>query len=94
MRAPTRLSSAASDRRSREELVERLADAHLQLAERDAEIRRLVERDGEIAALRGEVERLREDLHHVSMQLEAIRETRAWRTVTLYWRVRARLLGE
>ena len=93
MRAGTSRSSAGADARSREELAERLARAHLQLAERDREIRRLLERDEEIAALRAEAERLRADLRHAVMQLQAMRHTRAWRAIERYWRLRGRLLG-
>ena len=79
--------SAVSD------LAEQLAVAHAQVAERDAEIRRLVERDEEIARLRAEVERLRDEVDHAAARLDAMRHTRAWRAITLYWRMRSRLLG-
>ncbi len=76
-----------------DELLAQLTQAHRQIAERDSEIRRLVQRDPEIARLRAEVERARRDHEHVSLHLEAMRSTRAWRAVTSYWRLRARLLG-
>jgi hypothetical protein len=82
------MDDPASTKNPRDELREQLARAHRRIAERDAEIRRLLERDTEIARLRSELERV------TSLHLEAMRHTRGWRAVTLYWRLRGRLLGE
>jgi ubiquinone biosynthesis protein UbiJ len=91
---PRTMDDPASIQSHRDELLEQLARAHRRLAERDAEIRRLLERDAEIAHLRTELERVSSEHQHLSLRLEAMRHTRAWRAVTLYWRLRGRLLGE
>lgn len=88
------MDDPASTKNPRDELREQLARAHRRIAERDAEIRRLLERDTEIARLRSELERVSSEHQHLSLHLEAMRHTRAWRAVTLYWRLRGRLLGE
>ena len=75
------------------ELARQLALAHTQLAERDDEIRRLVQGDEEIARLRAEVERLDAEVRYATMALDAMTHTRAWRAIELYWRVRGRVLG-
>jgi hypothetical protein len=75
------------------ELRERLTEAHLQLVQRDEEIRRLLHPHAEAERLRGELERLRSEHLHAREQLDAMRVTRVWRAGMLYWRLRGWLLG-
>lgn len=87
------MADPATEAPDRAELLRQLTDAHMQLALRDQELRQLVARDEEIARLRTELQRAQRDYMHVSLRLESMRHTRAWRTITLYWRLRGRLLG-
>jgi chromosome segregation ATPase len=97
-RAPVQSSSMppgdmSERRRAEDDLRRRLARVHLQLAQRDDEIQRLLSHDQELERLRSELERAQREGRQAREQLEAVRSTRAWRSAVMLWKLRSRLLG-
>jgi hypothetical protein len=87
--------SGVGEAENRDTLLAALADAHEQMAARDASFHAWEEelrlRDQRIAGLEDELRDAGEHIRHLTATIDGMRTSRTWRLATGFWNVRDRM---